>query len=239
MNTKIIIAIQARSTSTRLPNKVLELIDGKEILQHVLDAAEESCLYINKYSSKNKTTVKSCLVVPHNDPIVEKYKHKTLVFEGPENDVLSRYMEMFNKLSPDFIVRVTSDCPLLPSYLISKCINIATKGNYDYVSNVDENLRTCVDGHDVEVVSARALMWLDQNAKKKEDREHVTQYIRSSKIPPYFKIAHVIGHLYQPGIKLSVDTKEDLDRVREEYSKVKKCIEIAIEKDGENSVYRI
>lgn len=239
MSIKIIIAIQARSTSTRLPGKVFELIDGKEILQHVLDSAEESCLYINKFSDKNRTTVKTCLVIPEGDPIGEKYKHKTLIFEGSENDVLSRFMVMVNKLNPDYIVRITSDCPLLPSYLISKHMNIAVKGRYDYVSNVDENLRTCVDGHDVEVISLRAMEWLDKNAIKKEYREHVTQFIRVGRLPQNFRVAHVIGHLYQPEIKLSVDTKEDLERVREEYSKVKKCIEIAIKKDGENSVYRI
>jgi spore coat polysaccharide biosynthesis protein SpsF (cytidylyltransferase family) len=236
---KVIIGIQARSTSKRFPGKVFEKIDGREILQHVLDSCEESSLYINKYSDKNRIKVSTVILVPENDEIVHKYRYKTVVFEGPEEDVLGRYYKMYQAMNPDYIVRVTSDCPLLPSYIISKHINIATKGNYDYVSNIDENLRTCVDGHDVEVMSRRALEWLNTAATWEAEREHVTPLLRSKSIPSNFKVGHVIGHLYQPNLKLSVDTPEDLERVRREYAEVKGCIEKAIAKSGGKSVYRI
>lgn len=204
----------------------------------MIDAAEESCLYINKYNEKSNIKCSVVVLVPTGDEIVTRYRHKAVIFEGSEDDVLSRYVWMAEEMNPDYVVRITSDCPLLPSYVISKCINAAAKNRLDYVSNVDENLRTMVDGFDVEVMSVRALEWLNTAATGQE-REHVTLRLRSGDIPRYFRVAHVIGHLYQPNIKLSVDTQEDLERVRKEYALVKSCINKAIEKHGERSVFRI
>ncbi len=235
---KVIIAIQARSTSTRFPGKVFQKIDDKEVLQHVLDTAEESCIYINKYFPKNNVRVSSCLLVPFNDEIVKRYSHKCIIYQGDEHDVLSRYYSMNQEMKADYIVRITSDCPLLPSYLISKHINIAVKGLYDYVSNVDEQIRTSPDGHDVEVVSARCLDWLNQNAKDNE-REHVTLRIRHGSIPKHFKIAHVISYLDLSGIKISFDTPEDFENIKNEYFRVKKCISTAVDRYGQKSIYRV
>jgi len=236
---KVLIGIQARSNSTRLPRKIFEKIDGKEILQHVLDAAEESALYINKYADKNKIKVTTAILTPEGDEAAEKYKYKAVIIEGPEKDVLARYKKASYSMTPDYIVLITADCPLLPSYLISKAINIATKGHYDYVSNIDENLRTCVDGHDVEVLSKRALDWANTAANLESEREHVTLILRSNKIPSIFKVGHIIGHLFQPNIKLSVDTPEDLERVKREYADIKNCIQKAIYKSGGKSVFRV
>jgi len=236
---EIIIAIQARSTSTRFPRKIFELLDGKEILQHVIDAAESSALYINKFSNKNRIRVSVALVVPFNDEIIGRYGHKVPIFQGSEEDVLGRFLDMQKKANANYIVRITADCPLLPAYIISKHINIATNNNSDYASNVDENCRTCVDGHDVEIMSSRALEWLADNAKTKEEREHVTIALRKKRLPKDFRVYHVISHLYHSDIKLSVDTPEDLERIRNEYLRVKNCLDAAMKMHGDGSIHRI
>lgn len=232
------IGIQARSTSTRLPGKVFEKIGDFEILEHMVITARECADYINKLSQKNNIFVEVALLVPKSDPIVEKYFNYVDIYEGDEHDVLSRYSEACLKWNADYIVRITSDCPLLPSALISKHINIAVKGSFDYTSNVDEMLRTSIDGWDVEVLSQKVLFWLDKMTVDPKEREHVTLHLRKSTLPSTYKVAHIINHLYQPHIKLSVDTKEDLERVRKEYDTIKRCIDIAIEKDGNRSVFR-
>jgi spore coat polysaccharide biosynthesis protein SpsF (cytidylyltransferase family) len=235
----VIIAIQARSNSTRLPGKIFLKLGGKEILQHVIDAAEESAIYTNQYSFKNNFKVHTMLLVPTGDEIVKRYKNKVLIYEGPEQDVLTRFYEMNKEACADYVVRLTADCPLLPSYVISKHINIAVNSGYDYISNVDEEVRTSVDGHDVEVISNRALIWLNNNITEDSEREHVTLALRKRSVPFYFRIGHVIGHLHQPHIKLSIDTQEDYERIKKEYEDVRKCIDIAVKKHGEKCVYRI
>lgn len=236
---KIIIAIQAKSTSERFPGKLFELIDGKEMLEHVIDSANNSAVYLNKYGSKNNIEVRVVLLIPVNDIIKDKYKNKVIIFEGSEKNVLKRYWNLAKETTCNYIVRLTSDCPLVPSFLISKHITVAVMGQYDYVSNVDENVRTAIDGHDVEVMSYKALMWAYDNTRDDIDREHVTLVLRSDKIPHSFKIAHIIGHIDQHDIKLSVDTREDLEHVILEYNKIKTSVSEAIKKNGPKSVHRI
>jgi len=236
----VLIGIQARSTSTRFPKKIFEEVDGKEVLQHVIDAAKESSLYVNKFTDKNKIFCSVALLIPFGDePIKAKYSSQNIIIEGPENDVLERYYQAMIKVNADFIVRITSDCPLLPSYLISKHINVCTKNNFDYASNVDPDVRTCPDGHDVEVMSRRALSWANENATTKEDREHVTKILRSNAIPRGFRIAHIIGHVYNPDYKISLDTLDDLITIKDESIKIKECIDKAYKKSGRGSVFRI
>ncbi len=236
---KVLIAIQARSTSTRYPGKVFEKTDNKEVLQMVLDAANESCLYINKYTDKNKILASVALLIPYNDPIKAKYEHKNIIIEGSENDVLDRFYQAAIKTEADYIVRITSDCPLLPSYLISKHLNVCTRNKFDYVSNVDPDCRTCPDGHDVEIMSKRALIWAKENAKEAAEKEHVTLILRTTKLPDSFRVAHVIGQIFQPDYKISFDTVDDLEKIKSEYRKVDECLQNAYKKSGKGSVFRV
>lgn len=233
---KVIIGIQARSTSTRFPGKVFELIDNKEILQHIIDSAKKCAVYLMK--DNDRYDVKVVVLIPSGDSIYERYLDKVIIFEGSEEDVLSRYYDMAASMKADYIVRLTSDCPLLPPFVITKHINVAVNGRYDYVSNVHEALRTAVDGHDCEVLSMRALTWAHTCALNEYDREHVTPVLRTNKAPEIFKTAHLVGYLFQPHIKLSVDTREDLERVKREYSEIKLIIDKASVKNGKTSVHR-
>lgn len=235
---KVVIGIQARSTSKRMPGKIFKKIGGVELLQHAIDSAEQSIQYINRYS--DRTGIKALVVVlcPHEDELVERYKHKVMIFEGEEDDVLSRYFSMALKFKPDYIVRLTADCPLIPPYLITKHINIATQKNLDYVSNVDQEVGMALDGHDVEVMSMRALEWAHTHAMAPDLCEHVTLVLRKMPLPPNFKVGHVIGHVVHNGVKLSVDTEEDLERVERHYNLIQEAIGRAQKKHGVGSVHR-
>lgn len=235
--TTVVIGIQARSTSTRFPRKVFETIDGKPILKHVIDACDRAAFYMNNHTHKTKVLVKVALAVPSGDEIVPAFKKKAIIVEGPEQDVLARYGLLADKTGADYIVRVTADCPLIPPYLITKHIKVATINGYDYVSNVDEKCRTSIDGVDCEVISRRLLDYMLENATEPQDREHVTTYARSH-TPEWARVGHVVGHLDQSNLKLSVDTIEDLERVRAAYDRVKMAIDMAEKLHGKTSVHR-
>src|SRR3990167_7453281 len=232
MGGKVLIAIQARSTSTRFPRKSFAMLGRKTLLQHVLDACVSSESYTNSTLARYGVFCETAILCPLGDEIVAAHRGKVPIHEGPENDVLTRYVQAAKKFSADFIVRITADCPLIPPFLISKHITAATKNNLDYVSNIDERIRTEIDGFDCEVISKRALEWLDTNAKTEYDRQHVTPLIRKDS-PKGFRIGHVIGQLDLSDIKLSVDTPEDLERVRRHYEKIKTVRAIAETLSGE------
>lgn len=212
------IVIQARSTSTRFPGKIYEKIGNKQILQHVLDACYNSANYVNAYTNRHNIVCGVALAVPIEDQLLKSYGQHVIV-QGPEDDVLKRYDMAANRLNSDFIIRITSDCPFIPPFIISKMLSIAVKDGLDFLTNADPRFRTSPDGHDCEIMSRRLLMWLNENAKTPEHREHVTSYLQVA-MPSWAKKADVIGFTDLSSVKLSVDTMDDLDRLTLMYNKL-------------------
>jgi spore coat polysaccharide biosynthesis protein SpsF len=236
--TKVLIAIQARSGSTRLPRKAYELIGDRRMLDHVIDSCRKAAHYLGSRPAPNRPEVDVALLVPEGDPIGREFARGIAVVEGSEQDVLSRYYAALERLTPDYVVRITGDCPLIPDFLIAKHITTAIKGRYDYVSNVDEDTRTAIDGHDCEVMSSRMLGWLHGAAESKSDREHVTLMARREP-PDWARMGCVLNYHDQSHLKLSVDTAEDLARVRDEYARRDIKLFKAERKFGRQSVHRL
>lgn len=235
---KVVIAIQARSTSHRLPRKVYEMIDGKTMLEQVVDRCKEAQRYMNQFTPRTGVAISIAIVCPENDSIATDFRFLRIpIIQGPEQDVLKRYHICAESLDADYIVRVTSDCPMIPNYVISKTIKNAIVNEADYASNVFPEIRTACDGIDCEVISRRAINWMQETAKDMRDREHVTTLLHY-KAPRDFVFSHVIGFFQHAHIKLSVDTQEDLERVREEFAKIKKCIDIAKRLPGKHTIHR-
>lgn len=226
MTKKVVIAIQARSTSQRLPNKWQVLINGSTVLDRVIASVQSSASFIN--NGKGDVYVSTCLVVPHGDAIAKKHGHHISTFEGSENDVLSRYVDAIRRYDADYIVRITGDCPMIPAFVITKHILCATKHGFDYVTNARPELRTCPDGHDTEVVSRRLMEWCGEHATSDYDKEHVTTYIKSHK-PDWAKDANIIGYTDDSHLKLSIDTEEDVEFVRTYDSLISRKIRTAKE----------
>lgn len=214
--TTVSIIVQARSTSTRFPGKIFELIGNRQVLERVMETCSHAAKYINEQTHKSGRVCEIAIATPTGDRLIEQYSRYRII-EGSENDVLSRYLKAAAELKSDYIVRVTSDCPFIPSFMITSAINFAVKDRIDFVTNADPRFRTAPDGWDVEVISRRLLEWLGENAKKPEHREHVTSYLSES-LPPWAKKADIIGFCDFSGIKISIDTKEDLERMTKMYN---------------------
>lgn len=232
----VVIGVQARSNSSRLPNKISKRLGSRSIIYHVINNCRSSLGYINAYTHKSGINVKLVVVAPDEDPIISKLRGLDVV-TGPEENVLTRYGNVFTRYNPDFLVRITADCPLLPPYLITKTIYTGVKGNYDYLSNTDERFRTFADGYDVEFISRRAFVWADRNSVEAYDREHVTPILRREP-PNEFKLGHIIGHLDLSACKLSLDTPEDYDTIRYQYESVNKKLKRAREHYGDQNTHR-
>jgi spore coat polysaccharide biosynthesis protein SpsF (cytidylyltransferase family) len=148
------------------------------------------------------------ILCPAGDPIATFYSRSYTVVEGSLDNVLSRYVKAQQMRGFDYVVRVTGDCPFLSSFVITNHIFKAINHGYDYVSNVDPEVRTELDGRDVEVLSSLALEWLDEHATTDEDKEHVTTLIRKVR-PKVLRRAHLLSRIDISDMKLSIDTPED------------------------------
>lgn len=208
----VMIGIQARSTSERFPNKCMAEIAGKPMLQYVLDSCHSSVKWL---STKDEGRIRAnvVLLVPTGDPLGDYFGKREMVIEGPEHNVLSRYEKAFRKLYPDFVVRITGDCPLIPDNLISKHITTAVYNRLDYVHNVNPNRRNHPDGYDVECMSQKIMTWLFHSAQTAYDQEHVTTLLRSDP-PPWALTSEIRGQTYLGDLKLSVDTFEEFQKVK-------------------------
>lgn len=206
---RVLIAVQARSGSKRLPGKSLRMMDDKMMVAHVFDAATKSMEFINRSTATTGLSAQAALLIPTDDPIKENFSEAVIV-EGSEDDVLSRFGKAYELYKPDYIVRITGDCPLIIAPLITKHIVSAAGNNLDYCSNTFEELRTFVDGYDCEVISSEAFEWLLDNARSPYDKEHVTTLLRRER-PRWARFGVILGHIDLSDIKLSVDTIEDFE----------------------------
>ncbi len=209
----VLIGIQARSGSSRLPRKAFELIGGKMMLDHVIESCRKAADYVAK---REKIATRVVVLTPEGDPIAKAFSGRCDIVHGPSHDVLARYLVALDRFSPDVMIRITGDCPLIPSYVISRVIALAVQNDYDYIGNGDERFRTSIDGTDCEAISARLLAEAAQQATDPYDREHVTSWIRKSP-PEWAKIGAVLNYFDHSDLKLSVDTPDDLARVRVAY----------------------
>jgi spore coat polysaccharide biosynthesis protein SpsF (cytidylyltransferase family) len=222
-----LIAIQARSGSKRLPGKSLRMMDDKAMVAHVFDTAMKSAEFINRSQGNTGLSAQVAILIPTDDPIKENFAEEFIV-EGSEDDVLARFGKAYELYKPDYLVRITGDCPLIIPPLITKHVVSAAGMNLDYVSNAYEDLRTFVDGYDCEVISSEAFEWLLDNTSSPFDKEHVTTLLRREK-PRWARFGVVLGHIDLSDIKLSVDTIEDF----EECERKKKNLDIKSRKAKE------
>src|SRR3972149_4087411 len=120
--------IQERTRETRLPDKVLFDLEGKAVLEHVINRAKASKYIADVFVG---TTIKKA------DLKIVKLcaELETSVFCGSEDDVLDRYYQCARLVRPKHIVRITADCPVIDSMVVDNVIELHIKEKADYTSN--------------------------------------------------------------------------------------------------------
>lgn len=208
MELKTVLITQARSGSTRLPGKILKKINNESLLEIHLKR-------LNKCNNVSKIIVAT--TNKPEDKVIYDYAVDLGFnsFRGSESDVLDRFYQAVRNEKPDWIVRVTSDCPLIDPILVDKLINFAHNNNRDYCSNT--LIENYPDGQDIEVFKFSALESAWKNANLSSEREHVTPYIRNNSD---FKGASIFKALNYPcgsnysQIRMTVDEPRDFDLIK-------------------------
>ena len=167
----VVAIVQARMSSSRLPKKVMKTIEGKTVIQLLLERLSHSKM-IDEIVIATSTESSDDILVKHLKELGFKY------FRGSEVDVLSRYMGAAKAHHADVVVRITGDCPLVDPTLVDECIDKFCKSGCDYLSNIEPP--SFPDGLDIEVVSISALLTAAAQATTIFDREHVTPYLRTN-----------------------------------------------------------
>ena len=195
--------VQARTSSIRLPNKVLKKLpysSGITCLNQVIKRL--------KKSKKLDDIVIATTTKSNDESIVNIAKNEKIkYFCGSKNNVLSRYYFAAKENNINLIVRIGSDCPCIDPEIIDILIYDHIKKSANYSTNC--LVRSYPHGLDTEIFQFDILEEVYKKAKKEYEKEHVTSYIHKN--PQIFKINIIKApkELYVPDIRVTLDTEED------------------------------
>jgi len=169
MNKNIDIIVQARIGSTRLPGKVMKLLEDKIVLHHVVERLRRS-----KYARN----VIICTSILEQDDVIYNFciNNNIFCFRGSKQNVLERYYETAKHFNSEYIVRVTSDCPLVDARFIDLMIEKYFELNLNYLCPKYYGNHKFPDGFNGEIFNFNLLKEANENANVNE-LEHVTTYI--------------------------------------------------------------
>jgi glutamate-1-semialdehyde 2,1-aminomutase len=188
--------------STRFPNKVMQLINGKPLIELLLVRLSRSQLI--------EQIILATSIEPRNLPLVEHVQMLGYpVFQGSENDVLDRYYCAAKPYAPEIVVRITGDCPLIDVVLVDQAIERILTEDLDFVGNAHPP--TYPDGLDIHVFTLAALEKAHREATKPHDREHVVPYLINSE---KFKVANIANSEDRSDERWTVDEPEDFRVVK-------------------------
>lgn len=219
--TRPTVIIQARTGSTRLPNKIMRPLAGAPLLTRMVERVRAATLV--------GTVVVATTTEPADDPIEAQCQAQDFAcFRGDVADLLDRHYRAAlwagGAVAADgaagdlAVVKIPSDCPLIDPRVIDRVIGFYFDhpGEYDYVSNLHP--ATYPDGNDVEIMSLAALEAAWREARRPLEREHTTPYFWEN--PDRFRIGNVVwesGLDYSMSHRWTIDYEADYQFIRAVY----------------------
>lgn len=196
--------IQARTSSSRLPRKVLMPLpygSDKSVLENIIGRVR---------LSEHIDDIVLATTMNRDDDAIEEISGKLNInlFRGDEANVLERFYLSAKKYKLDLIIRITGDCPCIDPKIIDYAINNHLKTGADFSSTGIK--RSYPIGQDVGIFSFENLEKAYVSARFDYEKEHVTSYFYKTR-PEAFKINIIKApeKLFNPGLRLTLDTSED------------------------------
>ena len=201
-NTKVSVILQARTSSTRLPGKVLKELSGRSMLEFQVERIRR-CDDVENIILATSTDSDDDVLASLGESL------GIIVVRGPLDDVLSRFILATEAVQSETFIRITGDCPFVDPSLMSEMIHQFNQDKLDYLTNACPP--TYPDGLDIEIFSRQSLCLAHQNCSSTDQREHVTPWIRES---GELKVCNKVFDQDLSHIRLTVDEPEDLALIR-------------------------
>ncbi|MCB0634099.1 MAG: NTP transferase domain-containing protein [Saprospiraceae bacterium] len=200
---KIGIAVLCRYSSSRLPGKVLKIIAGKPLLQHIVDRLGQL--------EPERPVVVATSEESSDDPIAEYCRqHQIEYFRGSLANVADRFFQVALKYDWDYIVRINGDNLFIDLEAMQYLLEQAEKGHYDFLSTVKG--RTFPYGMSIEIARTDFYGEVIRQIAEEKYKEHVTLYLYDH---PEEGERHYLYNTRFPGLsgrQMAIDTQEDFAR---------------------------
>ena len=203
--------------SSRLPGKVMFPLDGHAALEHVITRTD---------NAKKVSNLVVATSTEAQDDVIAQFTPKfgADVIRGSESNVLSRFELAIQEYNPNFLVRITGDCPLIDPSIIDAVLETLHEEDADYASNTIN--RTFPRGLDVEAFTAESFEHVASNASTLKELEHVTPYYRDN--PDEFNIVNIPSdrvydeekYIDRTDLRLTLDESEDYNLLQQIYEEV-------------------
>ncbi|MFX0556030.1 cytidylyltransferase domain-containing protein [Maribacter sp. CXY002] len=196
------IIVLCRYNSSRLPGKILKKINGKPILEYIIERLDGL--------KKHYPFVICTSLEKTDEPIITYCKNNNIdYYRGPLDNVALRFLDCAKKKGFDNAVRINGDNLFLDTSLILTLIEKIESKQLDFISNVKD--RTYPKGMSIEIVN---LKFYEKSYPlfKPEDLEHVMTYFYRGDLDN-------IEYVYNPKkmnstVNLAIDTQEDFENAQ-------------------------
>jgi spore coat polysaccharide biosynthesis protein SpsF len=193
------IIIQARSSSKRFPNKILQLVNGiPMIVRQFLRIRNKLDYPVIVATSSHRTDQKLIKVL---------IKYNIPYFRGDLKNVIKRFVDCGKKFKFKNIIRVGGDDPFIDPEGIEKLINFQNKKNLDLLYTSHKN--GWPYGCAAELFSTKVLKKINKKNLSKFDREHIIPYFFNNRKKFYIKKIYSPKSIRNIRMFLSVDYKKD------------------------------
>lgn len=208
MAEKIVIVVQARMSSSRLPGKVMLPILGESLLYRMIGRLK---------MTRHEAQIVIATSEEPGDDIIEQEASKIGIpcFRGSLNNLLDRHYQVAKQYNADIVLKIPSDCPLIDPRVIDQVLDVYFDhpGQFDFVSNLHP--ATFPDGNDVEIMTMACIEKTWKEASRQLELEHTTPYIWEN--PEKFKIYNVVwntGNDYSMTHRFTIDYPADYEFIK-------------------------
>ena len=212
------IILQARTGSTRMPEKViLPFFQDQSILDLLLEKTKKLNVPVVLATTGNPFDDRICTLAE---------KHQVQVFRGSENDVLDRFIQAAKQNHFSKIIRVCADNPFLDVAGMKKLIDEFSDSKADYLGFQLAGNKPSILTHFgfwTEAVRLDALEKAQNLTFEKLYHEHVTNFIYGN--PDLFNVQFIPADplvFSRTDIRMTLDTPEDFEIQQQIFATISK-----------------
>lgn len=217
MQEKVVLILQARMGSTRLPGKSLFDLAGEPLIGRLIERVLR-CKNIDEI----------VLAIPdtdENDPLEKLSEHyDVVIYRGSENDLVDRYYHAAKSLNASIVGRLPADNPIPEPSEIDRIIEYHLTSDCSFSSNLCQVFGNGYpDGIGAEMINFSALETVWRECSDPELREHVHlnffNYSKQKQVDKRFTIGTIDcpKDFCRPEIILDVNTFEQYEFIKQIY----------------------
>jgi spore coat polysaccharide biosynthesis protein SpsF len=202
---KIGFLITARLKSSRLKRKIVLPLNGKTVLDHVIDRCKQTNFI--------KDVVLCTSINPQDAELFDyALNHQIKFYAGSEDDVLKRLLDAAKYFGFDAFMSITADNPLHSIFISNKIVNWVKKENSDFIFTSGLPLGLTPYFMNTKALEVAVAM------KERSDTEIWGPFVNR---PDFFKIGYlkIENELFEEDVRLTCDYLEDYNLFKAIFNK--------------------